>query len=167
MNTRGSAGKAGWNAMPRSPASLCATLNVRPVMSSTVVAPAGFVPVKRRTSPSCCSTYQCSLLFGACSIFTGMLKVRLVKRESEIVLPAFGVSHALHVVLEGRLSSPLPAGAAGVVALPAPEESDTLPAASTARTVYEYAVEGVRPMSEYVVVVTVTSGVVAALRKIR
>ena len=63
-------------------------------MSSTVVALDGFVPVKRRTTPSCCTTYQCWLLFGACSIFTGMLNVRFVNRESEIVLPAFGVSHA-------------------------------------------------------------------------
>src|SRR5688572_29118674 len=107
-------------------------------MSSTVVALPGFVPVKRRTMPPCCTSYQCWLLLGACSIFTGAVKVRFVNRASEMVLPAMGASHAKHEVFVGRVSRPPwpPPDPAGVVALPAPEAFDTLPAASNARTVY-------------------------------
>ena len=41
-----------------------------------------------------------------------------------------------------------PPDEAGVLALPAPEALDTLPAASNARTVYEYVVDAARPVSE-------------------
>lgn len=66
------------------------------------------------------------------------------------------------VGVEGAVVSP---AAACVVALGVFELAETLPAASMARTVYDYAVEAVRPVSEYEVPLGVPTCV--PLRKTR
>src|SRR5688572_24857904 len=144
--------------MPSSPRSSFAVLGSElrrdeRLMNSLVLETLGVLS-NTRTEPVFSTTYQRAEFPGACNMAMGCEKAGKLGNTrctaSEIPLP--GASPARQVVLEGRWSSPEPAGTGGaalVVAVAAVEPADSLAgvAPSNARTVYEYCVDAVRLVS--------------------
>src|SRR5437868_226888 len=82
-------------------------------MSMKLVATLGVAVLNCLTTPPCSTTNQRELSAGACSIAIEALKLKSVKRVSEIE-PVAGRAHATQVAFDGRESMPeTPVGVVG------------------------------------------------------